>query len=243
MFKGKKSKEIPFVFINATNISASPELPILNSVTEKSLAIYRGEADYRQALFMQGQETPWFRGASPEEAKEFLLGSNGCIASTSDNFEAGFMGVNGNGLGEMKEGLSNLHELAVMEGSKLLNAGANESGEALKERNDSATISLSTIASACESGLASMMQILARWGGINGDIEISMNKDFSSASMDWTQALAAINGYNSGLPVTREDIHRAMVDGGLVGSEWSEVENELDLSGRNVTNEGDNGEE
>ncbi len=54
---GKTLDEIPFIFINAKDIVPDPDAPPLLGLGQLALTIYRGEADYRQALFMQGQDT------------------------------------------------------------------------------------------------------------------------------------------------------------------------------------------
>jgi hypothetical protein len=236
MYKGKTSKKIPFVFINATNISATPELPLLKNVTEMSLAIYRGEADYRQALFVQGQSTPSFSGVSPDEAKNFLLGANGGVASQNENFKASYMEVSGNGLREMRESQEALHNKAVSEGMKLVDAGANESGEALKVRTESQTVSLEQIASTCEQGLKYLMEVVAEWGGIDGDVELSLNREFGTSMMTPKELQELVGAYNAGAPITRKDMHTLAKKGGMAESEWSEVENDMDMSGRNDLN-------
>lgn len=233
-YKGKMSKEIPFVFINATNISPSPELPILSSVSSMSLAVYRGEADYRQALFVQGQSTPTFTGATPEEAKSFLLGANGGVASQSKDFKASYMEVSGAGLSEMRESQTALHKLALSEGMKLVEGGKNESGEALKERTDSQTVSLQVIASTCEAGLVRLLEIISEWGGVSGEIKLKLNREFTNATATPDDLLKMVQAYNSGAPITREDMHKFAVEGGLAESEWKEVEAELDDTGRNA---------
>ena len=42
---GSTLKEIPFVFINSADITPNPTKPILMSLAEDCLTIYRGEAD------------------------------------------------------------------------------------------------------------------------------------------------------------------------------------------------------
>jgi hypothetical protein len=231
-YKGKKAKQIPFVFINATNIYSTPELPILNTVTEMSLAIYRGEADYRQALFVQGQATPTFSGATPDEAAKWLLGANGSIASQNEKFKAQFMEVSGGGLTEMRTSQENLHNLAKSEGMKLINAGANESGDALKERTTTETVSLTTLVDTCETGLKKLIGIIIEWGGITGEVELKLNREFTASTVTPDDALKLVQAYNSGAPMTKKDMHEYMREGGLVESTIEEALEELDMTGR-----------
>jgi hypothetical protein len=54
---GQSLNEIPFVFVNSKDVSATPDSPPLLGLANLCLAIYRGEADYRQSLHMQAQDT------------------------------------------------------------------------------------------------------------------------------------------------------------------------------------------
>ena len=55
--RGRTLDKIPFEFINTKDIVPEPDQAPLIGLSNLSLTIYRGEADYRQALFMQGQAT------------------------------------------------------------------------------------------------------------------------------------------------------------------------------------------
>lgn len=231
-YGGKKSTAIPFVFVNATNTNPDPQLPILNNVAEMSLAIFRGEADYRQALFMQGQATPTFSGVSSEEAKSFLLGANGGCASQNKDFKALYMEVSGAGLQEMRESQSRLHEKVYAEGMKLINAGKGESGDALQERTDSQTMPLHSIATTCEEALTKLFTILFEWAGTAEEFEIKTNKEFVSGTGDPDGMFKMITAYNSGAPMTLKDVFRYGVKSGLIESSWEEVEEDLDQTSR-----------
>lgn len=231
-FVGKFAREIPFVFINANSIASTPELPILSSLVNMSLAIYRGEADYRQALFMQGQATPVFAGSDETEVSKYLLGAQGTVYSQNPDFKATFMEVSGAGLAEMRTSQENMHKLAISEGMKLVESGANESGEALKERTDSQTVSLKGIASACEAGLNKIVTILMDWGGISGEAEIKLNREFGEGAVSPSELKTMQESYLLGAPILQSDVHKYAQEGGLTDSTLEEVENEMKLSGR-----------
>jgi hypothetical protein len=57
MFRGATLDSIPFVFVNSKDINPDPMEPPLIGLARLCEAVYRGEADYRQNLFMQGQDT------------------------------------------------------------------------------------------------------------------------------------------------------------------------------------------
>ena len=101
--RGRVLDKIPFVFINSKDVVPEPEEPPLLGLARRALTIYRGEADYRQALFMQGQDTLVVMGASggPNGEAEFRVGANATI-NLPINGNAKYIGVDSKGLPEMR---------------------------------------------------------------------------------------------------------------------------------------------
>jgi hypothetical protein len=231
-FKGKKSSQIPFVFINATTNGATPEVPYMMSLANTSLALYRGEADYRQALFMQGQATPMFKGVSQEDVGKFLLGAQGSVYGDSEYFDAGFMEVSGAGLSEMRESQTLLHVKAGEQLMKLAEAGKGESGDALKERTDSQTVSLNAIVSAQEDALKRLFDIISDWGGVQGDIEIVLNREFNEGAINPDELVKMMDAYLAGAPITLEDVHSWAMEGGLTETSYEDVLSDMQETGR-----------
>jgi len=56
-WRGRTLNKIPFVFINSCDITPDVDDPPLLDLGNMCMTIYRADADYRQNLFMQGQDT------------------------------------------------------------------------------------------------------------------------------------------------------------------------------------------
>ena len=94
-----ETSTIPFVFINSKDLSTIPDKPPLDSLARLALAIYRAEADYRQNLFMQGQDTLVRIGSTFEqddENKAVRMGA-GARLDMPVNGDAMYIGVSGKG--------------------------------------------------------------------------------------------------------------------------------------------------
>ena len=63
--RGKTLERLPFVVINATDTIYEPTAPPLLPLGHLDLAVYRGDADYRQHLHAMGQDTLVVIGARP----------------------------------------------------------------------------------------------------------------------------------------------------------------------------------
>src|SRR5690606_11453513 len=60
--RGNNVEELPFTFVNSKDILAIPDQPPLQSLAEMCIGIYQAEADYRQHLHYQAQETLVVKG-------------------------------------------------------------------------------------------------------------------------------------------------------------------------------------
>ncbi|MCJ2562705.1 MAG: DUF4055 domain-containing protein, partial [Candidatus Thermoplasmatota archaeon] len=63
---GTELADIPFIFINVNDLVPTPDVPPFLGLANLAVSTYRGEADYRQNLFMQGQDTFVVIGAVDE---------------------------------------------------------------------------------------------------------------------------------------------------------------------------------
>lgn len=205
---GQSASEIPFVFINSKDISAQPDKPPLLGLANACLAIYRLEADYRQTLFMQGQDTLVVRGGLNDKDDATRVGA-GARIDVDIQGDAKFIGVSSSGLPEMRQALQNDTTKAESKSGQLLNSSSKqESGDALKIRMASKTANLTQIAITSAYGLQEVLRKLARWMGIDPmEVVIIPNLEFNDRDMkgqDFAQLIAA---KNAGAPLSRKSFH------------------------------------
>lgn len=186
--RGTPLQEIPFVFINASDLLTTPTYPPLLELANLCLTIYRGEADYRQNLFMQAQDTLLVIGddIGPDgHVKQYRLGAGGCINVPLQG-DARFIGVSSQGLPEQRQALENDRRNAAQMGAQLLDVtkGAGESGEALKTRVAAQTTTLNQVALAGAEGLQTILRTGARWMGLDPlSVMVKPNLEFAAQSM------------------------------------------------------------
>ena len=242
---GKTLDEIPFVFINSKDIVPMPDAPPLLGLGNLALTIYRSEADYRQALFMQGQDTLVVIGAvggSGEIQGEatFRTGANASIElPAGQGVDAKYIGVNSEGLTEMRESLENDYNKAAQKGGQLIDSVSREkeSGDALKIRVAARTASLNQIALAGAFGLEQILKIAARWMGLNDDqVVVTPNMDFADDSLDGKTLNEWMTAKALGAPLSLRTIHMRMKERELTDMDYEEEleeiekEKELDLT-------------
>lgn len=223
MLRGKTLEQIPFVFINTKDIVSVPDDPPLLGLGRLALAIYRGEADYRQSLFMQGQDTlvviGGVRNPDAEEGEEDALRTGaGSRIEVEMGGDAKYIGVSSSGLSEQRQALENDRKRAETKAGQLIAATGTqqESGEALKTRITAQTATLNQIALAGAAGLENMLKVIAEWMGANPDeVKVTPNLEFADFDLSGQEVVYLMTARTMGAPISKESIHNLMVDRGI----------------------------
>lgn len=230
MLRGKTLDYIPFVFINSKDIIATPDNPPLLGLARLCLAIYRGEADYRQSLFMQGQDTLVIVGGSPEPAETTGVETPirvGAGAKIDVNLggDAKYIGVSSTGLPEQRISLENDKISASTKAGQLVSpqAGKQESGDALHTRISAQTATLQQIALTGAAGLQQALRICAEWMGLNPEeVKVIANTEFVDHFMTSKDLSDLMDARAKGAPVSLQSIHSTMVARGMTDKTFEE---------------------
>lgn len=199
---------IPFVFINTLDLTPEPDYPPLLPLANEALALYRLDADYRQALFTQGQDTLVIIGAAQESS--YRVGANASIILEEPTADAKFIGVDSTGLGEVRTAHENGYtKLAEMGSSVLRTRGGDaESGDALRIRIAARTASIVGIARAGAKGLEDALKFCAQLKGADPEqVSIVPNLDFSEDLFTAKELIDYATAKRMGAPVSWKTIH------------------------------------
>jgi hypothetical protein len=218
-FKGKTLSEIPFTFINTKDLLPATDAPPLMGVAQICLAMYRGEADYRQNLFMQGQDTLIIIGAihkkdAAEDPDAPLRTGAGTRVHIDTGGDAKYIGVQSSGLEEQRLAISNDRQRAEVRAGQLINArvGDKESGEALKTRLAAQTATLNQIAKTGAKGLENTLKLIARWiGADESKVKVEPNLEFASFSLTGQDLNQLMEAKHKKLPLSMQSIHETLV--------------------------------
>jgi hypothetical protein len=222
LLRGVPMKKIPFTFVDTKDLLASIDLPPLLGLANIMLTIYRSEADYRQNLFMQGQDTLVTIGTigkkDPTNPDAPLRTGAGSRIEMDQGGDAKYIGVNSSGLPEQRSAIQNDRSRAEVRAGQLINArvGDKESGEALKTRLAAQTATLKQIALAGAAGLQEALQNVAIWMGLDpATVKIEPNLEFSSTLITGQDMFQLMQAKDLGMPISYESIHAYMVDRGI----------------------------
>lgn len=233
--QGKTMDRIPFVFINSNDLVPDPSAVPLLGLANLALTIYRGDADYRQALFMQGQDTLVIIGEDidPEsEDEKVIVGAGAMINLPSSKTEADakFIGADSQGIPEMRSAQENDFERAQNYGMQMMSKGAGaEAAETLKIRVAARTADLVSIAQTSAAGLEQALKIAAEWIGANpDDVRVEPNTDFIDESMPAAELLGYMNAKSRGAPLSLKSIHALMRKGDLTALTMEDEQEAID---------------
>lgn len=235
--RGTPLKELPFVFINSKDIVAAPDNPPLVGLARLCMTIYRGEADYRQSLFMQGQDTLITIGGiiDPESG----AGSQSAGATTTDGVRVGagaridlntggdakYIGVESAGLSEQRTAIENDRALAEGKTGQLISLATDkqESGNALNTRMTAQTASLDQVAKTGAAALEYLLKIAAKWMGQDPNlVKVSPNLDFLNKSLGSRELVDYMSARVMGAPFSLESIHELMAKRGMTRRTFEE---------------------
>lgn len=228
MLRGQSLTRIPFVFINATDLLSDPLPPPLRAIANLSLAIYRGEADYRIGLHNQSQDTLVVKGRRSMDDKGNpipLRYGLGAVIDVPPDGDAKFIGLTSDGLPEQRECLMNDRKQAREMAAQLLDttSRAKESGEALRVRVAAQTATLNQISLTGAEGLQTILRKIAEWIGADPEqVNVIPNLDFADSGMtphDFFEMMAA---KEKGLLLSDESIHALLKKHGYTEKEFED---------------------
>jgi hypothetical protein len=233
--KGAESQEIPFVFIGSKDLVRDPDRPPLLGLARICMTIYRGEADYRQTLFLQGQDTlvvvGGVRGDSADGSTPLRVGA-GARIDVEQNGDAKYVGIGANGLPEQRTALENDKLLAAVRTGQLLAPGkmSMESGEALKTRVAAQTATLTSVAITSAAGLEQLLRTMATWAGYDADkVRVTPNLDFTNVAIQGQDIVQLQTAKNLGFPISAQSLFEVAKERGMTRNTF---EQEVELIGK-----------
>lgn len=227
-YRGNTLDYIPFWFINAVDHVVEPEDPPLLDLANLCMTIYRGEADYRQNLFMQGQDTFVTIGANLSDTDDVRVGA-GARLDLPSGAQAEYVGVTSDGLEEQRTALENDKALAGAMGAQSIDTVSREreSGKSLNIRLAARTADLNQIAISGAMGLEKALKSAAEWMGLNPEeVSVTPNMEFGDAPITGQMMVDIAAAKNQGWPISSKTMHDMSRQKGLTRLTFEE---EIDL--------------
>lgn len=241
MYRGSTYDRIPFVFVNTKDIVPRPDRSPLLGLADTSLSIYRSEADYRQNLHMQGQDTLVTIGgvknpnSVPGEEDAVRVGA-GSRLDIDIGGDAKFIGVSSTGLAEQRSAIENDRKRAEFKAGQLIGNQSikNESGNAMLARLAAQTANLNQIALSAGEGLQTALRHIAVWMGEDPEsVVVTPNTEFTNAAQNAQELVHLLTARALGAPLSMESIHAGMMERGFTKLQYEEEIKKVEAEGLN----------
>ena len=208
-FRGRTLDVLPFVIVNSVDVTAEPDDPVLLDLSSLCLTLYRSDADYRQNLFMQGQDTFVTIGGNFDQDEAIRTGAGSRI-DLPENGDAKYVGVQSTGLAEQREAIATLESRAGTMGAQTLDSTSREreSGDSMRIRVASRTADLNQVAEAGALGLEDLLKTCAVWMGENPDeVSVIANKEFGEQPLTGQTMVEMATARTLGFPISAKSLH------------------------------------
>lgn len=215
--RGTELNKLPFVILNSCDLVSDVDEPPLMDLGNLCMTIYRGEADYRQNLFMQGQDTLVVIGGVQDENETIRTGA-GARIDVPIGGDSKYIGVESDGLREQREALENDHARAGSMGAQSLDTVSREreSGTSLNIRIAARTANLNQIAMTGAAGLEAILKICAEWVGADPEeVKIEPNLEFGDTQLTGQTMVEMQTSRNLGYPISARSLHQVAFDRGM----------------------------
>ena len=235
MYHGDILPRIPFTFVNATDLSGGHyDDPPLYDLVDLVLALYRGDADYRQTLHFTASDFYKHTGCTdPNKQRKLSVGAGGILHLGMDE-DIAVVSSPGGGANLQKEALLNLHAQCQQRIMTLLDVGANQSGAALEIVQNSKSARLEPINQNTANAIAEQLRYAAEWTGMSRE-QAHENVIFAAAKIEDTSLVIgqlqslwhAIVTEN--YPLTLRDFHTLQQKANITQNDYDQNTEELEI--------------
>lgn len=207
--RGAPLTRIPAFFFTHLDTSPASYRPVLADLADASEAHLQDSAAYQWGLLWTACPTPVFIGLQPPAVGEdgravgsqqgIRLGSSEGIA-LAEGGDAKFLEFSGQGLTALRQAMEDKRRDMGVLGARVLlddprQAIAAETAK-IQRAGDHST--LSQIANVLSEGMTAVAREVAAWAGVEGDVSVSINRNFVPSGLSPQQIEALLKAWQSG---------------------------------------------
>lgn len=197
--QGKTLNALPVFFVGSVENKADPDLCPLLGVSDVALTAYRKDADLSQAQYMTCNPTLFIYGIN-EDQKPQMIGSTVVVSISNPSAKAEYPATDTSALEHVSKTIDRLYERGIMLGAQILGVGKKsaESAEALSIRESASGASLLDIVHNCGVAISDMINFVAEWMGVSGDVLFEPSEDFAEHKLSPQEISALVGSWAQG---------------------------------------------
>ncbi|MEQ5857238.1 DUF4055 domain-containing protein [Halomonas sp. EF61] len=217
---------IPLVFLGSTDNNAdTDEIPLL-TMAKAALKSYQLSADYYTSLHYTSHPQPWI-AADLGEDEQFSVSGPMAAWNVGKDGKVGYLEFQGAGIEANRTAMQDQRNTALEAGARVIDAGADESGEARKARQSDQHTSLYSVVVTAAEGIEQLLRYFGRWLNLpQADIDaiaFKVEPKFSKDEVDAAMLQIVHNIVMSG-SAPREVLFDSLRKAGLTDKSDEELE-------------------
>jgi len=217
LIRGEAMAYIPFWFVgpysNKPRLEKSPMLDLAN----ESLNHYQIGADWRHALHMLAQPTPYIIGQLDDDQVPTKIGAGAFWVLPETVTRVDMLEYSGAGTRDLHDALIKSENTMAALGAKLVHRGRQpETAEATRVKaRDEISVVESTVMSV-EDAYLSVLKTMADWMGVAEAVNFGMDRDFIEEKVDASMLAGLIKACFEDKAISRDVYHLNLQRGGIM---------------------------
>jgi len=191
---------IPFFFFGPKVSSERIQKPPIADLVALNLSHYRTTADLEHGAHYTGLPTAVVTGHTVDEGDSLSIGSSAAWVFSDPAAKAYYLEFTGQGLSALENRLKAKEDGMAAIGARML-APEKKSAEASKTveiRHSGEGAVLASLSDQIEHGMDRVLQFMAEWASINGEVKTEFNDDFVDTLLDYSDLLALVKTWQAG---------------------------------------------
>lgn len=206
LMNNKPLSYIPFVFFGANNNGHELDVPPLYDLVSLNLSHYRTSADLEHGAHFTGLPTAVISGYQPATndqgvvTEKFSIGSSTAWVFPQPDAKAFYLEFTGQGLDSLVSLKKEKEQAMAALGARMLAPEKQgvEAGNTVRMRHSGEGAVLSSIVNNVSAGMKRILEIMAEWSGVSGEITVELNKDFIESTLTAQEILAYVQAWQAG---------------------------------------------
>ena len=229
IMNGRPLPYIPFQIINANSLEYEVEKSPLVDLANLNLSHYRTTADLEHGAHFTGLPTPFIAGVQLDKGEVIRIGSATAIVSSDPQANASYLEFNGTGLGTLENLLNRKESQMAAIGARMLapEKSGVEAAKTMEVKRAGETSVLAAHANTVSEAMETLLEWLAAWMGVSGEIEYQLNTDYMPAHMTAQDITALVGAWQSGA-ISKQDLFYNLQQGEVIapGKTFEESQDE-----------------
>lgn len=229
IMNGRALQVIPFFAFGKDENSLDVEDAPLQDLVNLNLQHYRVNADYQHGCHFAGLPTPVVSGYQTKENESLYIGSATAWVFPDPNASASYLEFTGQGLGALEKNLDRIEAQMAAVGARMLapeKTGV-EAAQTLAIRSNGENSVLAGVANQVSRGITKMLEFMALWEGVSGEISYQLNTDYMPIGMSAQDLAELVKAWQSSA-ISFDTLFDNLKRGEII-SETRTIEDERDM--------------